>query len=147
MKNSINVIKINGIKGLALAGFIVICLFAGFIIFPGIVCAKLWNLSSMYIEQIPKIGIIQGTLLWGIILASYFTFRKEKLVVCMRNPQELSEDELKAVFADIKKSHQYDSVIQSMLKAKETELKIKNLSGNIPEHKINVEKKEQLNNK
>lgn len=147
MKNNINVIKINGIRGLILAGFVVICLAAGFILFPGLLCTKIWNLVSAYAEQIPKIGIIQGTLLWGIIVAAYFTFKKDKLVVCLRHPQELSEEELKAVFADIKKSYQQDYIVQNMLKARETELKIKNLRDNIPEHKLNIEKQEQLNNK
>ena len=59
------------------------------------------------------------------IIASYFTFRKEKLIVCVKNPQGLSEEELKAVFSDIKKQAQEDKIIQTMLKARETELKIK----------------------
>lgn len=125
MKKNLNVIQINGIRGLIMAGFIVICLAAGFIGFPGWVCMHLWNFVASYTIQIPTIGILQGLLLWGIMVAAYFTFRKEKLVVCMKSPQGLSEEELKAVFADIKKQAQDDKIIQTMLKAREAELKIK----------------------
>ena len=125
MKKNINVIQIRGIKGLIIAGFIVCCLIAGFIVFPGIVAMTVWNFIASYTSQLPTIGIIQGILLWGIIAASYFVFRKEKLVVCMKSSQGLSEDELKSVFADIKKQAQDDKIIQTMLKARESELKLK----------------------
>lgn len=125
MKKNINVIQIRGIKGLIIAGFIVCCLIAGFVVFPGIVAMTVWNFIASYTSQLPTIGIIQGILLWGIIAASYFVFRKEKLVVCMKSSQGLSEDELKSVFADIKKQAQDDKIIQTMLKARESELKLK----------------------
>lgn len=124
MKKNLNVIQIRGIKGLFIAGMVVCCLFAGFIVFPGWVWMQLWNMVSSYITNIPQIGLIQGTLLWGIIIAAYFTFRKEKIVVCVRSPKGLSEDELKAVFADIKKQSIDDPVLQAMMKAREAELKI-----------------------
>ena len=125
MKKNINVIQIRGIKGLIIAGFIVCCLIAGFVVFPGIVAMTVWNFIASYTSQLPTIGIIQGILLWGIIAASYFVFRKEKLVVCMKSSQGLSEDELKSVFADIKKQAQDDKIIQTMLKARESELILK----------------------
>lgn len=124
MKKNLNVIQIRGIKGLFIAGMVVCCLFAGFIVFPGWVWMQLWNMISSYITNIPQIGLIQGILLWGIIIAAYFTFRKEKIVVCVRSPKGLSEDELKAVFADIKKQSIDDPVLQAMMKAREAELKI-----------------------
>ena len=125
MKKNFNVIQVKGIRGILILGMIACCLFAGFIVFPGWVAMNLWNLFAKHLIQIPLIGLIQGTLLWGIIIASYFTFRKEKLVVCMKAPQGLSDDELKAVFADIKKQAQDDKIIQTMLKAREAELKLK----------------------
>ena len=124
MKKNLNVIQIRGIKGLFIAGMVICCLFAGFIVFPGWVWMQLWNMVSSYITNIPQIGLIQGILLWGIIIAAYFTFRKEKIVVCVRSPKGLSEDELKAVFADIKKQSIDDPVLQAMMKAREAELKI-----------------------
>ena len=125
MKKNINVIQIKGVKGLIIAGLVVICLCAGFIVFPGWVGMQLWNLTASFFNSLPAIGLFQGVLLWGIIIASYFTFRKEKVVVCMKTPQGLSEEELKAVFADIKKQAQEDPILQAMMKAREAELKYK----------------------
>ena len=125
MKKKLNVIQIKGIRGLLLVGLVVCCLAVGFIVFPGWVAMHMWNFCSSYVSEIPSIGIIQGVLLWGIIVAAYFTFRKERLVVCMKSPQGLNEEELKAIFADIKKQAQDDKILQTMLKARETELKMK----------------------
>ena len=37
------VVKIDGFKGIFAAVFIGVCLFAGFVIFPGMVAMHLWN--------------------------------------------------------------------------------------------------------
>ena len=124
MKKNLNVIQIKGVKGLIMLVMIGCCLVAGFIVFPGWVAMNIWNVLASLVNNAPSIGIIQGVLLWGIIVASYFTFRKERVVVCMKTPQGLNEEELKAVFADIKKLTQDDKIIQAMLKARETELKL-----------------------
>ena len=124
MKKNLNVIQIKGIKGLIMLVMVGCCLVAGFIVFPGWVAMNIWNVLASLVNNAPSIGIIQGILLWGIIVASYFTFRKERVVVCMKTPQGLNEEELKAVFADIKKQTQDDKIMQAMLKARETELKL-----------------------
>lgn len=118
-----NIIKINGLRGILFAGMVVSCLAAGFIVFPGYVAMHIWNLVVASFT-VPQIGLVQGILLWGIIVATYLIFRKNKVVVCIRTPQGLSEEELKEVFADMKKQSQVDPVLQSMLKAREAELKI-----------------------
>lgn len=124
MKKNLNVIQIKGVKGLIMLVMVGCCLVAGFIVFPGWVAMNIWNVLASLVNNAHSIGIIQGVLLWGIIVASYFTFRKERVVVCMKTPQGLNEEELKAVFADIKKQTQDDKIIQAMLKARETELKL-----------------------
>ena len=124
MKKNLNVIQIKGVKGLIMLVMVGCSLVAGFIVFPGWVAMNIWNVLASLVNNAPSIGIIQGVLLWGIIVASYFTFRKERVVVCMKTPQGLNEEELKAVFADIKKQTQDDKIIQAMLKARETELKL-----------------------
>ena len=128
MKKNLNIIQIRGIKGILFVVFLGCCLTAGFVVFPGWVSMHIWNYITIYAEQLPHIGLLQGILLWGIIAASYFTFRKEKLVVCMRASDGLTEDELKQVFADIKKQAENDTLIQSMIKAREAEFRIKKLS-------------------
>lgn len=125
MKKNFNVIQIRGIKGLIIAIGVGICLAAGFILFPGYVCMYCWNFVAKYAVNMPSIGIIQGLLLWGIIVASYFILKKDKVVVCFKTPEGLSEEELKAVFEDVKKQASEDPVLKSMLKAREAELKLK----------------------
>ena len=148
MKKNFNVIQIKGIKGIIYIAFLGCCFVAGFGWFPGWVCMKAWNLLASYVIQIPSIGILQGLLLWGIIAASYFTFRKEKLVVCMKASDGLSEEELKAVFADMKKQAQNDTFIKNMLKAQNAELRIKNLSdSNIPKTDNPLKKEEKVESK
>ncbi len=127
MKKNLNVIQIRGIRGLIILGAVLCCLAAGFIVFPGWVSMHIWNFITAYIDSLPSIGLIQGVLLWGIIIASYLTFKKNKIVICFKTPKGLNEEELKAVFADIKKNSQEDKIIQAMLKARETELKLQNV--------------------
>ena len=125
MKKNFNVIQIKGFRGIIMAIFIVACLFAGFVVFPGWVCMQIWNIITSYTLNVPAIALIQGVLLWGIIAAAYFIFRKEKVVVCMRGQEGLSEEELKAVFANIKRQSQEDPILQAMMRAREAELNLK----------------------
>lgn len=125
MKKKLNVIQIKGVRGLILAGMFISCLVAGFVAFPGWVCMNLWNYLASYSTNMPAIGMFQGILLWGILITSYFVFRKEKVVVCMRAPQGLSDEELKTVFAEMKKNAIEEPIIQAMMKAREAELKYK----------------------
>ena len=125
MKHNMNVIEIRGIRGLIITCGVICCLAVGFIAFPGWVFMHLWNYFASYSLPVPSIGIIQGILLWGIIIASYLAFRKDKFIVCVKSPKGLSEDELKSVFADLKESTKEDIVLKTMLKAREAELKYK----------------------
>ena len=128
MKHNMNVIEIRGIRGLIITGCAICCLAVGFIGFPGWIFMHIWNYCASYALTVPSIGIIQGILLWGIIIASYFAFKKDKFIVCVKSPRGLSEDELKSVFADLQKSTKQDIILKSMLKARETEAKLKNQS-------------------
>ena len=128
MKKNLKVIQIKGIRGLILAGLVVICLAAGFVAFPGLVCMHVWNWVASYFLAVPNIGLIQGVLLWAIMVVAYFVFRKERVVVCVKSPQGLSEEELKMVLADMKKQAQEDPMFQALMKAREAELKYKQAS-------------------
>lgn len=125
MKKDFNVIQIKGTKGILMLIATGCCLFAGFAVFPGWVAMQIWNFVASYAGNVPLIGLFQGVLLWGILVAAYFTFRKERVVICLKDPRGLSEEELKAVFANIKKQTGDDRIIQAMMKARETELKLK----------------------
>lgn len=124
MKKKLNIIQIKGVRGLILAAGVVSCLAAGFVAFPGWVGMNIWNYISNYL-QIPSIGLLQGILLWGILFLTYTLVRKERLIVCMKSPDALSEDDLKAVFEDVKKQSKEDPILKAMLRAREAELKYK----------------------
>jgi len=128
MKHNMNIIQIRGIRGLILTGCAICCLAVGFIGFPGWILMHLWNYAASYANMVPSIGIVQGILLWGIIIGIYLVCRKEKFVVCVKSPEGLSEDELKEVFADLKEQNAQEMIIKSMLKAREAELKLKDKS-------------------
>ena len=65
------VVQINGIKGLITALFIGVCLFAGFVIFPGYVAMTLWNKYLVANLMFPALNLIQGVLLWGIAAITF----------------------------------------------------------------------------
>ena len=147
MKKNLNIIQIKGFRGILYIAFLGCCFVAGFGWFPGWTCMKLWNILSVHVSQIPQIGLFQGILLWGIIAASYFTFRKEKLVVCMKTSEGLNEDELKTVFDNIKKQTNEELFLKNLLKAREAELKIKNLNEcDIPKTEAKETEQELINN-
>ncbi len=77
MNKKVKVIKINGIKGLIVALFMICCLFTGFLIFPGWLCMNIWNYVTNFIN-IPRMEIIHGVILWLIIGLSYYTITSEK---------------------------------------------------------------------
>jgi hypothetical protein len=148
MKKGLNIIQIKGFRGILLIALIGCCLVAGFVWFPSWCCVKLWNLCAGFIDRLPAIGIIQGILLWGILIASYFTFRKEKVVVCMRAEEGLNEEELKEVFSNIKQQAYDDKLLANMIKARIAELRIKNLSdANIPPSESKSETTEKIETK
>ena len=126
MKHNLNVIHINGIRGIIFASCVVCCLFAGFIVFPGMLAMIIWNKLAQYSLSVPSIGIIQGVLLWGIVIALYFILKKDRIILCVKSPKGLTEEELKAVLADMKEHSEEDIVLKNMLKAREAELKLKN---------------------
>lgn len=102
MKKNFRVIQINGFRGLCLALSIAVCLIAGFIVFPGLLVMTAWNFISAKTAVLPSLGIIQGTLLWGIIVVSYMIVKKHNIKVCFKTPTELSDEELNEVMERIK---------------------------------------------
>lgn len=121
MKRRMNVIQINGFKGLVMAVGIVACLIAGFVAFPGLVMKTAWNFVSVKTGLIPAIEMIQGILLWGIIVVSYLTFRRSPFFVEFKSTNDLSREEMDEVMQKIRMEHQADILTRAMMKAKEFE--------------------------
>lgn len=121
MKKNFNVIQINGIKGLIMAGGIVACLLAGFVIFPGMVMKTVWNIISSSIGIIPQIATLQGVLLWGIVVVSYFAFRRKGFMVEFKSADDLSRDEMDEVMQRIRMERQSDILTKALMNAKKME--------------------------
>lgn len=81
MNKKINVIKINGFKGILLAVFIIGCLIAGFLIFPGWVCKNIWNFTAEYFTAMPSMSLIHGSILWVIVALSTYALNQGKLSI------------------------------------------------------------------
>lgn len=139
MRKNTNIIQIRGIRGLIIAACVVCCLIAGFVVFPGWVCMHIWNFVTNYLQSVPSIGVIQGVILWSIIFLSYKALRKDKFFISVSSPKGLSEEELKEVFADLKKQSKEDPILQAMMKARESELKIKTLEHGTEESKETID--------
>ena len=123
MRNRLNIIQINGIKGIVFVIFAAICLTAGFIVFPGMMFKIGWNMLSSATGALPIIGTIQGTLLWGIVVVSYFTFKKKGFFVELKSADDLSRSEMDAVMHRIRTERQADIISKSIMRARELDAK------------------------
>lgn len=87
MKNKCTVIQIDGIKGLLVFGFVIMCAIAGFIIFPAWCCQHAWNFIAGFVMNMPLMELKHGALLWLILtLILYATmFSKYKIAVVNSN--------------------------------------------------------------
>ena len=101
MKRNAKIIQINGFRGLIMAMFIVTCLVAGFVIFPGFVAMNIWNHFATYI---PQLNLYQGVLLWTIVALIGFILNKQSFSVTFASPKELNDEEMNALIGAIKKS-------------------------------------------
>ncbi len=96
------IIQINGFRGLLLVAFIGICLFAGFVVFPGLVSMYLWNRYLVNLASFPSITLVQGTLLWGIIAVSYFILAKGENPIAFKRVNELSNSDVDNIIRNAK---------------------------------------------
>ena len=92
------ILKIEGFRGIVTVLFIIVCLFAGFAVFPGFVAMTLWNKYLAALLEFPRLNLMQGVLLWGIAVVSYVIIFKGGLAVSFRNIRnELSDSELSMI--------------------------------------------------
>jgi len=96
------IIQIDGIRGLLTAAFIGVCLFAGFVIFPGFTAMYLWNKYLVNLCMFPVLNLFQGVLLWGIVAVSYAIVFKQGFAVSFKNTPELSKEELDSIINSAK---------------------------------------------
>lgn len=88
------IVQIDGIRGLITAAFIGVCLFAGFVVFPGMVAMHLWNKYLVNLYMFPVLNILQGVLLWGIVAITYLILTKNEMPISFKETKGLSDSEL-----------------------------------------------------
>ena len=92
MNKHFRIIDVNGLRGLILFLFIVICLFSGFLVFPGYFAMILWNAFIPSLVALPAINLLQGILLWSIIAFIIYMFSNHKIVIVMQSRHKFSKD-------------------------------------------------------
>ena len=113
------IIQINGFRGIFFAAFIVVCLFAGFALFPAKVAEYLWNyIASNYIA-IPKISLWQGLLLWAMVAISIYILNNKTLAVSFHQQTELSDDEMQFLMKRIQMQNNAQKLNAMILNSKE----------------------------
>ena len=132
MKKNTKIIQINGLRGIVMAMFIITCLIAGFVIFPGFVAMHTWNLFATFI---PKLNIYQGVLLWAIIAFILFVINKQTFSVSFASPKELNDEEMNILMERIKMDSQARMFNKMMIKNIE-ELEKKELSESVETNEL-----------
>ena len=124
-KKSPKIIQISGIRGLILACFIVVCLIAGFVVFPGGVAQYAWNYVGSNYVALPEISLWQGILLWAMIALSIYLLNDRKIAVSFQKPTELSDEEMRFLMERIKMQRQAQKLNAMILKSNDIKI-IKN---------------------
>ena len=119
-KRKAKIIQITGIRGLLMVCFIVACLVAGFIVFPGYVAMHIWNYLVSFTYSVPAINIYQGILLWGIFaITGYIINDKKQFLVAYKSPAQLSEEEMKKLMERVKLQSQARMLKSMIINAKD----------------------------
>lgn len=97
MNKNFKVITINGIRGVFAAIFIVLGLIAGFVISPGWVCMKFWNLIFEDSNTVAMMNLFQGIMLWSIIALSLYALNNKKALIGFGSYPSLSPEQIKDI--------------------------------------------------
>ncbi len=102
MNKNFKVFQIHGLSGLLLLGFISMCLFFGFAVFPIWAILTGWNeiISNMF--KFPMINYFQASLLWSIFIISMYLFFKNSISIKVHTSgEEMSEEEIKQMMNEM----------------------------------------------
>lgn len=110
-----------------MTAFIVCCLFAGFVVFPGVVAMHLWNKYLVNLLSFPVLNLFQGVLLWGITAVSYFIISNGRLPVSFETPDSLSDAELNMIMKKARISSDLRKINTMIKRADTFEKSVKNV--------------------
>ncbi len=107
MNRKFNVIRINGLKGIFIAVFIIGCLIAGFLVFPGWVCKGLWNFAASYFTQMPQMSMLHGIMLWCIIALSVYALNQGNFAISIGHtvPMPRNEERIKEILKQLNEAN------------------------------------------
>ena len=128
MKKGPKIIQISGIRGLCFAAFVIVCLGAGFIIFPAKVAMHLWNYAATTYLTVPTINLWQGLLLWAFAALSIYLVNNKKNIISFHQPMELNDTEMQILMQRIKLQKEAQKLNRMIIKTEEkkTEEETKN---------------------
>ncbi len=140
MRKSSKIVQISGIKGMLFVAFFTACLFAGFVVFPGMVAMYLWNLAASALS-FNEINIFQGTLLWGIFALSFYLAGGSRSVIELKRPSKLTDAEVDDLLAQIKKQGETKNVGRKIFTCENFQKldKADNKVGQVPEQEKDKE--------
>lgn len=113
------VIQISGVRGIFLAIFTVVCLFAGFVMFPAKISMYAWNYIGSHYIALPAINLGQGVLLWIMVALSIYLLNNKQFAISFHQPMELSEDEMRVLMSRIKAQRAADKFATMVLSGEE----------------------------
>jgi len=119
MRKGPTVIEISGIKGIILASFVVVCLVAGFVLFPAKAAEYTWNYVMTAHFGFPEINFIQGLLLWAFIALSVYIINSRTYAIEIRHPRELNNEEMHVLMDRIRMQKQAQRMNTMVIKAED----------------------------
>ena len=78
MKRRVKVVEINGLRGIIVVVYAIICAVAGFVLFPSWVLMHLWNFLGTHIYSLPQMNLIHGFMLYAMLILMYFATNSHK---------------------------------------------------------------------
>ena len=99
MKRNAKIIQIAGFRGILTAIFVVTCLAAGFVAFPGLVAMTIWNKC---VTVLPQINLLQGILLWAMVALICYIANNQRFAISFESPKELTEEEMDALMQRVR---------------------------------------------
>ena len=121
MKRNAKIIQISGFRGILTAIFVVVCLAAGFIVFPGYIAMYIWN---YFADTLPQINIVQGILLWAMVAMLCYIANRQRFAISFETPKELTEEEMDALMQRVRMQSQakmLNNIITKSIKELEKE--------------------------
>lgn len=102
MNKNFKVLQIQGLSGLIFFGFVLTCLFCGFVMFP--VCAVMmgWNQLIVNYFKLPPINYFQASLLWSmVVILFYISLRNSVFIKIHSSEEELTDSEIHQIMNEM----------------------------------------------